>query len=480
MDAIVQRLKDYVRRYGLPRAGEAVLVACSGGADSLALLFLLHEMRAELGISIACAHYEHGLRGEESLREMHFTEARARTLQIPFYSEHGGLSDILDKEGGNAEARAREMRYAFLERTRRGGSYDRIALAHTADDQAETVLYKFLRGSSLGALAGIPPVRERHIRPLLFAGRDEAEAYLHARGQVWCEDSSNKTSLYKRNILRNTLLPELEKHFPALRRHLGELADESSSMNRGLESLADRIGLAAREEEYARGVSWPLQALQEAPPFLARHVLSGRLSRQARRSSDLPRRAWYLAFERRLAQTGREGGLLYHGAAGTVYIYKERVYCTAPLEVSLYESFSGEYVFGEGEFSFPWGRLRVTPSRLPETADKKFFQGQAAKGILYLSTAALAARSVIRSVRPGERFELCSGMSKKVAAILAESGVPLPLRSTALVLAPGAGHVQALFVPAMLWCGRIGSGLYAEAGQGALRLEFALPEKCSP
>jgi len=470
MAAIVRRLREYRARYALPKQGESVLVACSGGADSLALLFALHELRDEFGIRVSCAHYEHGFRGEESLEDMRFAEGCAKGLGLPFYCAHGNLGGAPCAHGANAQEMAREGRYDFLERARSLGGCDRIALAHTADDQAETVLYKFLRGSSISALAGMPASRERYIRPLIFARRSEIEEYLRARGQDWREDSSNKNTHYLRNLLRRQMLPELEKHFPALTRHLAELSSEAAGLVRDMDCLARGMGLLEREE--AGGVSWPLDALRQAPPSLARHVLAQALARQAKRASDLPRRDWYLAFDRRLARHEKSGGLLYHGAAGTVYIHRGRVCCLRPRDPSLCQVFSGEYLLREGEFSFPWGLLRASLSEPPADAGKKFFQEQVLQGIFWLDAVALTKRFILRSARPGERFQLGRGASKKIADVLAESGVPLPFRRAALVLAPGDGPALALFVPAMPAHGRVGGVLLTEGGRHALRLEF--------
>jgi len=320
----------------------------------------------------------------------------------------------------------------------------------------------------------MPAFRDYYIRPLLFARRSEVEEYLCSRGQAWREDSSNENIAYMRNLLRRSVLPALEEHFPALPRHLGELAHEAAALARDLDVLADASGLAARDE--AGGVSWPLPALQKAPPTLARHILAQRLAKQAARASDLPGRSWYRACEKRLRRQGGEGGLLYHGAAGTIYIHRGRVYCLLPLAESFYAPFAEEYGLAEGEFSFPWGTLRIQSSGLPAEADRKFFQEQVLRGIFWLNAAALKERVILRAARSGERVRLADGLSRKVVDILAEAGVPLPLRRTALVLAFENGPAAALFVPAMLMCGRVGNALHVQEGHPALRLSFVLPE----
>jgi len=469
MDAIAAKLNEYLREYGLPKSGESVLAACSGGADSLALLLLLHEQSGALGIRLGCAHYEHGFRGAESREDMEFVRARAAELGIPFYSERAELGKVLAREGGNAQDLARRMRFAFLERARQQGGYDRVALAHTADDQAETVLYKFLRGASISALAGMPPHRGHIIRPLFFARRSEAEAYLRARNQGWRDDSSNAKLIYRRNFLRLRVIPELEQYFPGLPRHLGELAAEASSWARDMDAMAG--GLPARPED--NGVSWALADLRQAPPSVIRHMLAQRFAQQAPGASDLPQRAAYHAWARRIMEPAR-GGLLYHGRAGTLYVHSGRLYCARPYPASLCQTLREACPVREGEITFAWGKLSVARAVLPPGAGKKFFQEQALKGIFWLGKAALEHGLVARSARPGEGIELARGMRKKAADILSASGVPLPLRRAAFVLAFENGSAAALFVPAMPKCGRIGSVLHAEAGQSALRLSFTL------
>ncbi|MDR2733094.1 MAG: tRNA lysidine(34) synthetase TilS [Spirochaetota bacterium] len=468
MDAIAAKLSEYLREYGLPKSGESVLVACSGGADSLALLLLLHEQSAMLGIRLGCAHYDHGFRGAESREDLDFVHARAAALGIPFHAESADLSAVLAREGGNAQDLARRMRYTFLERVRERAGYDRIALAHTADDQAETVLYKFLRGASISALAGMPSHNGRVIRPLFFAQRSEVEAYLRARNQSWREDSSNKKLIYRRNLLRLQVMPELERHFPGLRRHLDELASEAAAWARDMDSLASRMEVRSEED----GVSWALQDLRSAPPSLARYILAQQFAQQTPSVSDLPQRAAYHAWVKRIMDT--RGGLLYHGRAGTLSIHRGRLYCARPYAESFYQTLQETYPVREGEIAFAWGTLRVAQAIVPENAGKKFFQEQALKGIFWLGK--MANGLVLRSARSGESIELARNVHTKAADILSASGVPLPLRRTAFVLAFENGSAAALFVPAMLKLGRIGSVLHAEAGRPALCLSFALPE----
>jgi len=170
--------------------GGRVLCAVSGGADSVCMLHILHEKRQELEIELFAAHYEHGLRGEESLRDAAFVENICRELGIPFVCEHGDVKSFAREKGMSIEEAARELRYDFLERAADKLGCERIATAHNADDNAETILFNLTRGSGAQGLRGIPARRGRIVRPLLGMSRDEIEAYLTGRGIAWVEDSS--------------------------------------------------------------------------------------------------------------------------------------------------------------------------------------------------------------------------------------------------------------------------------------------------
>ncbi len=205
-------------------AGSRVLCAVSGGADSMCLLHLLWSRREALGLEVLAAHYEHGLRGEESLRDAAFVRDWCREQGIPLILEHGDAAGYAKSRGLGIEEAARALRYAFLERAAGERGCDLIATAHNAEDNAETVLFHLVRGSGAAGLSGIPPRRGRIVRPLLGVSRREIGAYL-AREQVpHVEDSSNASEAYSRNLLRCRVLPVLEELNPAFPAAAGRAA----------------------------------------------------------------------------------------------------------------------------------------------------------------------------------------------------------------------------------------------------------------
>ena len=201
-------------KYGMLPRGSRVLCAVSGGADSMCLLHMLRSKSEELGIEVAAAHYEHGLRGEESLRDARFVEKFCRDNNILCVVSHGNVAQYAEKNGLGTEEAARLLRYEFLKRTADELDCGRIATAHNADDNAETVIFNLCRGAGLAGLCGIPPVRGRIVRPLLDMTRAEIERYLDSNGVPHVEDSTNALDDYSRNIIRHRVTPVMRELNP--------------------------------------------------------------------------------------------------------------------------------------------------------------------------------------------------------------------------------------------------------------------------
>ena len=180
-----------------------LLCAVSGGADSMCLLHLLKSS----GIKVTAAHFEHGIRGEESVRDMDFVKAYCEANSIPFVCARGDVPAYAKAKGMSIEEAARALRYAFLEEQCSLLGCDYIATAHNADDNAETVLMNLIRGSGAKGLSGIPRSRGKLIRPLLDVSRSEIEAYIRKNNIPFVEDSTNLSQDYTRNFIRHRILP---------------------------------------------------------------------------------------------------------------------------------------------------------------------------------------------------------------------------------------------------------------------------------
>lgn len=257
MHGLAERVLQTIRKRELIKAGDRLAVAVSGGADSVALLLLLEELRQELGVVLSVAHVNHKLRGAESDQDEQFVAELARRHGLELQTKTAPVDRL---QGGGIEAAARKLRHEFFRELACTGRAGKIATGHTLDDQAETVLLRMFRGTGIRGLAGILPrlTLEREgracgevVRPLLGLRRAEIREFLRERGQTWREDSSNLDPSFLRNKVRATVLPVLRETF-------GESA---------MENLADLAEIArAEEEQWAVGSGqWTASTQYPAP-----------------------------------------------------------------------------------------------------------------------------------------------------------------------------------------------------------------------
>ena len=260
------RITDSAR--ALLPAGSRVLCAVSGGSDSVCLLHLLWTQREALELELFAAHYEHGLRGEASLRDAAFVEGFCRERGIPCVVEHGDVSAYAASQGMGIEEAARALRYAFLERTADALGCDRIATAHNADDNAETLLLNLVRGSGLRGLGGIPPRRGRIVRPLLELSREEIEGYLRENDLPHVEDLSNADPRFRRNRMRHEVLPLLREMNPAF---VKQAAAAAGLLRRDEDCLGEQA--EAFLEKKLRDSSVPVEELIALHPAISSRVV---------------------------------------------------------------------------------------------------------------------------------------------------------------------------------------------------------------
>ncbi len=229
---ITSTVRRSVRERGLVSPGDHVLVACSGGPDSTALVHVLHRLRAELGITLSVASIDHGLR-PESASEVAQVSALANDLGIPFYS---GQVEV-PRQGASIQGRARELRYRALHEIARTHGATRVAVGHSQDDQAETVLARILRGTGIRGLGAIEPRRpDGVIRPLLDCRRSDVRDYVLDRGLPFIDDPSNHQRDFERARIRHEVLPALLAEDSRLVEHLAALGDEAGELNAYLDA----------------------------------------------------------------------------------------------------------------------------------------------------------------------------------------------------------------------------------------------------
>ena len=271
---MIRQVAQTIARHKMLRAGDRVCVAVSGGADSVALLHVLRDLADELGITLAIAHLNHKLRGPESDEDERFVAELGVRLGLPFFSHTVDVAAAASKNRENIEQVGRNSRYQWFTRLLHQGLADKIALGHTQGDQAETVLYRLLRGSGSAGLAGIRPVLAGGVvRPLIEVSRHDVVGYLRCRKERWREDSSNLRPDFARNRIRQELLPQLEREWnPRLPRVLSHLAawaqDEEDYWQGQLARLAGDL-IEARSD----GVYVDVTKLQTLETAVAKRLL---------------------------------------------------------------------------------------------------------------------------------------------------------------------------------------------------------------
>ncbi len=272
----------FADRHGMLPPGAAVICAVSGGADSVCLLHWLLSLRKERGLRLYAAHFEHGLRGEESLRDAGFVASLCAEWGVELFSGSGDAAALAAREHLSVEEAARRLRYAFFEETAAIVPGSRVATAHQAEDNAETMLMDLARGAGLRGLAGIPPVRGIYIRPLLQTERKYILRYLEANGLRWVEDSTNKGDEYARNRLRHRVMPQLMEEYPTFLHSASACAERLWEDEAFLTGQAETL-LPPTERD--GGFAFSVSSLGKAPRPLALRALRSAAERLGLRLS---------------------------------------------------------------------------------------------------------------------------------------------------------------------------------------------------
>jgi len=236
---LLQRIAQTIARHRMFEPAQKVGVAVSGGADSVCLLHVLRELAPQWDLRLSVLHLDHGLRGEESRQDAEFVRALADRLGLPLSLRETSVAQSPD----NLEQAARYARLAFFRETIASGAAKRVATGHTRSDQAETVLFRFLRGSGTAGLAGIRPVTsEGIVRPLIEVERCEVRQFLVNRGIAWRDDSTNSSLQFARNRIRHELLPQLAREWnPAIGETLANTADWALAEEAWWDAEIDRL-----------------------------------------------------------------------------------------------------------------------------------------------------------------------------------------------------------------------------------------------
>lgn len=449
MHRLVEIVRRTARQERLWNPGDRIVVAVSGGVDSTLLLHIMKELAADpkLGLKLVCAHLHHGLRATEADRDAAFVQALAEGLRIPFELGHADVYAYMKETGKSLELAAREVRYAFLREVAWKYGATSVALAHHADDQAETVLMRLLRGSGLSGLAGMRfKRREKNvelIRPLLRIYKTDLLRACHESGISFVEDSSNQQTDFTRNAIRLDVLPFLGQYNGQLPESLNRLAELAAAEDDYLQQESLRL----YEEIVRQDHGYPTF---EIPVFNELHVaLQRRLIKLI--LNYLPLRTDESDFVK--IEAIRQGTIQHHPSTwsldlgsgikclreyGTIRFVSAAVESQIPHYTYLVEQLPAEVpIAGMGQ-SLRMTQLVVDRDEARVAADSNDEAKFDADELVYPLT--------VRSRLPGDVMKVMGlNGSKKVKDIFIDAKIPPSLRSRIPVVTDAAGRI--LWIP---------------------------------
>lgn len=282
MDPMVLTVQNFLRTVSI-KPDAKILAAVSGGADSVAMLHILCNLRQTIGLDILCGHINHQLRGKLSDDDQRFTAELCDKLSVHFFAERIDVKTYAAQKKLSIETAARQLRLEALKRIAQQAGCGCVATAHHKDDQAETMLFRLLRGTAFAGLAGIHPVVEhnglRWIRPLLHIRKNEIESYCRQNGLSWRQDVSNLETHFRRNWIRCRLLPYLQQRSENdLVEKLSTLAQTALSLQQQVEKTAGKILETSAIEKQPHSLLLSAAAIRHAGPFVAGEILRTELN----------------------------------------------------------------------------------------------------------------------------------------------------------------------------------------------------------
>jgi tRNA(Ile)-lysidine synthase len=283
MNQLEEKFKEYIQHHRLLTSEKSVLLAVSGGVDSMVMLHLFARLRERMNLRLSVLHVNHQLRGEESIEDEKFVMEMSDYYRIPFSCERIDVMSYSHELGLSKQLAARILRYECFERVRLKIDAGAVATAHHANDNAETVLLNIIRGTGIHGLAGIPPKREPGciIRPLLFATREEIEAYAAEQGVKYRNDSSNRSLAYRRNELRHNVLPVMQKRHADIVRTLNHIADTMQDVNKKMRTVIDKTMHAVTRKDSQGRLILNIKKMKLLPEFLWDELFVEILNRMA-------------------------------------------------------------------------------------------------------------------------------------------------------------------------------------------------------
>ncbi len=442
-NTIESRVLDFIRKEGLAVTGQKLVVAVSGGADSVCLLYVLADLQKELDISLHVAHLDHQLRGSQSRGDAGYVAGLARRLGLPATVESRDVRPYRQKHRLSLEEAAREVRYAFLAEVAGRVEAERVAVGHTADDHVETILMHLIRGSGLGGMRGLRPLSQQVfsgrsftiIRPLLGLDRQDTAAYCRKHRLRPRTDASNLSVEPFRNRIRLELLPELRRYNPRIDEALMRMARLAAADLDFIEDeAAKQWGEVAREE--GDRVFLDREKLAALPPALQRHLLRAAVAKRLGGLKDIE--AGHI--EDLLDALEKPAGKIISLPEGLNFVIEPDRFLLAGDAVAScpFPPLEGEATLNiPGRTSLPGWNIHaeiLSPAGEPASSS----DGLDA----IFDFARTGDKLVVRPRRPGERFQpLGLGGTKKLTEFMIDAGIPRAWRRRVPIVASPEGVI---------------------------------------
>ncbi len=430
---LLSRFKSHLVTSRLIESGDKILVAVSGGLDSVALLHLLAQSHSDLQISLQVVHVHHGLREEEADRDLEFSRKLAAALNLPFHFRKVNARAYAQSHKLSLEESARALRYQAFDEVLAETGATKLATAHTADDQAETILDHLLRGSGVTGLRGILQKRDSYARPLLVFTRHELDDFVRQNKIVFCEDSSNRDASFKRNRIRHELIPYLKKHFNSnLTDTLGRTAtilDENEAFLTEFAGNAYKSLVSLQKKN---------EIILEIEPFLSYFTIVQKyILIHAGLLLCIPRVEWtFKKFERILKSVASKkvGKRIQINREFEAYIdhdglaLRKRVVPTLKMKIDLRKEHSVPFQ----DFEICWSIMNKTES----------LQLKKNYNVEFVDFDKTGHSVCLRTCLPGDRFiPLNSSGHKKLASFFSDQKVPHHLRRETPILESASGII---------------------------------------
>ncbi len=427
---LLQKIRRFIRQNEMLLGNERVLLAVSGGLDSMTMLDVMARIAPPMKIHLAVAHFDHGLRGEDSKSDADFVVEEARKRGLRTYVARGDVARIAAQSKLSVEDAARRVRYQFLSRVARKNDYSVVMTAHTANDNAETVVMNLMRGAGVSGLAGIPPTRSLVdaallARPMLGVERHELVKYAADVELLWHEDASNSSTAHTRNRIRHELIPVLAEFNPSIVSTLNSTA----SIMRGLEQyLSHAVGLAIEKVQGGMNeerLELSITQLKHYLPAIQTEVIQ----RLASKAFDIPPIS-YGAIERILGLLWKDPGAKADVGAGITAL-RDRESLLLLNEPPPPVPYERKFSLGE---SVQTDRFLLNT----EVMDRKKVRFTRNSNIEYVDADKIPEQLILRSWREGDRFQPLGMVGeKKVSDFLTDIKVSVEKKKEVLVIADG-------------------------------------------